>query len=155
MVDILLEYGYYVVGIGTAIFASVVSFFSVRKYLREARQENQKLIDDKITAGVKEVITHINNKTEGIQEKFRTTDTLLSQSQSDIKDVQEDIKILEHDFKSLCQTIGKHEYIVDKVFPEYVNLRNSIHDFKSKVNENLLSNNEGVSRNTEDDKNQK
>lgn len=153
MVDILLEYGYYIVGIGTAIFASVVSFFSVKKYLKEAREENQTLIDNKISAGVEKVITHINSKTDGIQEKFRTTDTLIEQSHDDIKDIQEDVKILEKDFKSLCQTIGKHEYIVDKVFPEYVELRNSIHQFKSKVNENLLSNNEGVSRNTEDDKN--
>ena len=62
---------------------------------------------------------------------------------------------MEKDFKSLCQTIGKHEYIVDKVFPEYVDLRNSIQTFKSKVNENLVTNNEHVQRNDEDDENQK
>lgn len=155
MVDIFLEYGYYIVGIGTAIFASIVSYFSVKKYIKEAREEQQTLIDNKISAGVEKVITHINSKTDGIQEKFKTTDGMLERNKDDINDIQEDVKILEKDFKSLCQTIGKHEYIVDKVFPEYVELRDSLHKFKSKVNQNLLSNNEGVSRNTEDDKNQK
>ena len=155
MVDIFLEYGYYIVGIGTAVFASIVSFFSVKKYIKEAREEQQTLIDNKISAGVEKVISHINNKTDGINEKFRSNDTILTRTTNDIEDIEKDIKVLEEDFKSLCQTIGKHEYIVDKVFPEYVELRNSIHQFKSKVNENLLSNNEGVSRNTEDDKNQK
>ena len=155
MVDILLEYGYYIVGIGTAIFASVVSFFSVRKYIKEAREEQQQLIDNKISAGVEKVISHINQSSGITNEKLRSTDNALEQNKGDIKSIQDDVKVLEADFKSLCQTIGKHEYIVDKVFPEYVELRDSLHKFKSKVNQNLLSNNDGVSRNTEDDKNQK
>ena len=133
--------------------------------MKEAREENQKLIDNKIDAGVKTVIDHFNAKSDIINEKLHTTDTVLSRNSTDIENVQEDIKVLEKDFKSLCQTIGKHEYIVDKVFPEYVNLKNSIQDFKSKVNENLvtsrkeesdlLPNNSGVQRNTEEDENQK
>jgi hypothetical protein len=155
MVDVLLEYGYYIIGIGTAIFASVVSYFSIKKYVRETRIENQRLIDNKIDAGVKTVIDHFNTKTDVINQKFVTTDTELTQNKTSIENIQEDVKVLEKDFKSLCQTIGKHEYIVDKVFPEYVDLRNSLHNFKTKVNENLLSNNDGVQRNDEDDKNQK
>lgn len=154
MVDIFLEYGYYIVGIGTAMFASVVSYFSVKKYIKEAREENQRLIDDKITAGVEKVIEHIDSSDKNTQERFRTTDTLISQSKGDIEDIKEDVKILEKDFKSLCQTIGKHEYIVDKVFPEYVELRDSLHKFKSKVNENILTNNREVSRNTDHDEGQ-
>ena len=155
MVDVLLEYGYYIVGISTALFAGVVSYFSIRKYVKEAREENQRLIDAKIDAGVKTVIDHFNTKTDVINQKFVTTDSELSQNRSNIENIQEDVKILEKDFKSLCQTIGKHEYIVDKVFPEYVDLRNSLHNFKTKVNENLVTKNEHVQRNTEDDNNQK
>lgn len=151
MVDIFLEYGYYIIGIGTAIFATIVSVFSIKKYIKDMREENQTLIDNKINAGVDKVITHINNKTDGINEKFKTTDGILERNRDDIEDIQEDVKVLEKDFKSLCQTIGKHEYIVDKVFPEYLNLRNSIQSFKEKVNENILSNNVEVSRNTEHD----
>jgi len=133
----------------------VVSFFSIKKYVKETREENQKLIDNKIDAGVKTVIDHFNSKSEIINQKFHTTDTVLSRNTNEIENIQEDIKVLEKDFKSLCQTIGKHEYIVDKVFPEYVDLRNSIQTFKSKVNENLVTNNEHVQRNTEEDENNK
>ena len=90
-----------------------------------------------------------------MNQKFHTTETELSRNTTDIENIQDDIKVLEKDFKSLCQTIGKHEYIVDKVFPEYVDLRNSLHNFKTKVNENLVTKNEHVQRNTEDDNNQK
>ena len=100
-----------------------------------------------------------------MNQKFHTTETELSRNTTDIENVQEDIKVLEKDFKSLCQTIGKHEYIVDKVFPEYVDLRNSIQQFKSKVNENLITNkkdesdllpnNSGVQRDTGEDRNNK
>ena len=123
--------------------------------MKETREENQKLIDNKIDAGVKTVIDHFNSKSEIINQKFHTTDTVLSRNTNEIENIQEDIKVLEKDFKSLCQTIGKHEYIVDKVFPEYVDLRNSIQTFKSKVNENLVTNNEHVQRNTEEDENNK
>jgi len=123
--------------------------------VKETREENQKLIDNKIDAGVKTVIDHFNSKSEIINQKFHTTDTVLSRNTNEIENIQEDIKVLEKDFKSLCQTIGKHEYIVDKVFPEYVDLRNSIQTFKSKVNENLVTNNEHVQRNTEEDENNK
>ena len=133
----------------------MVSFFSIKKYVKETREENQKLIDNKIDAGVKTVIDHFNSKSEIINQKFHTTDTVLSRNTNEIENIQEDIKVLEKDFKSLCQTIGKHEYIVDKVFPEYVDLRNSIQTFKSKVNENLVTNNEHVQRNTEEDENNK
>jgi len=155
MVDVFLEYGYYIIGIATAVFASIVSYFSIKKYVRETRVENQRLIDNKIDAGVKTVIDHFNTKTDVINQKFVTTDSELSQNRSNIENIQEDVKVLEKDFKSLCQTIGKHEYIVDKVFPEYVDLRNSLHNFKTKVNENLVTKNEHVQRNTEDDNNQK
>ena len=155
MVDILLEYGYYIIGIGTAIFATIVSWFSIKKYIKETREENQRLIDNKIDAGVKTVIDHFNTKTDVINQKFVTTDTELTQNRSNIENIQEDVKVLEKDFKSLCQTIGKHEYIVDKVFPEYVDLRNSLHNFKAKVNENLVTNNEHVQRNDEEDENNK
>src|SRR6187431_1771246 len=164
MVDVFLEYGYYIIGIATAVFASIVSYFSIKKYVRETRVENQRLIDNKIDAGVKTVIDHFNTKTDVINQKFVTTDSELSQNRSNIENIQEDVKVLEKDFKSLCQTIGKHEYIVDKVFPEYVDLRNSIQTFKSKVNENLrsngeegnlLSNNDGIQRNTERDMNER
>jgi len=138
-----------------AIFASIVSFFSIKKYVKETREENQKLIDAKIDSGVERVIDHFNSKSEVINQKLHTTDTVLSRNTNEIENIQDDIKVLEKDFKSLCQTIGKHEYIVDKVFPEYVDLRNSIQTFKSKVNENLVTNNEHVQRNDEDDKNQK
>jgi chromosome segregation ATPase len=138
-----------------AIFASIVSFFSIKKYVKETREENQKLIDAKIDSGVERVIDHFNSKSEIINQKLHTTDTVLSRNTNEIENIQDDIKVLEKDFKSLCQTIGKHEYIVDKVFPEYVDLRNSIQTFKSKVNENLVTNNEHVQRNDEDDKNQK
>ena len=154
MVDILLEYGYYIVGIGTAIFASIVSFFSVKKYIKEAREEQQQLIDNKISAGVEKVISHIDNSDREIKEKFRTTDTKLDRNQDDITDIEKDVKILEEDFKTLCQKIGKHDYFIDSVFPEYIDLRDSLHKFKSKVNENLLSNNEPVTRNTDDDSGQ-
>ena len=96
-----------------------------------------------------------------MNQKFHTTETELSRNTTEIDNIQEDIKVLEKDFKSLCKTIGKHEYIVDKVFPEYIELRNSIQTFKSKINENLVTNNErverheDVTRNTEDDDNQK
>jgi len=142
----------------------VVSYFSIKKYVKEAREENQELIDAKIKDGVKTVIEHFDSKTEIINEKFRASDTIINKNNTDIENIQDDIKVLEKDFKSLCQTIGKHEYIVDKVFPEYVDLRNSIHQFKSKVNENLrsngeegnlLSNNNGVQRNTEKDINER
>ena len=123
--------------------------------MKETREENQKLIDNKIDAGVKTVIDHFNSKSEIINQKFHTTDTVLSRYTNEIENIQEDIKVLEKDFKSLCQTIGKHEYIVDKVFPEYVDLRNSIQTFKHKVNENLVTKNEHVQRNDEDDENQK
>ena len=155
MVDVFLEYGYYIIGIATAVFGSILSYFSIRKYIKETREENQKLIDNKIDAGVKTVIDHFNTKTDVINQKFVTTDSELSQNRSNIENIQEDVKVLEKDFKSLCQTIGKHEYIVDKVFPEYVDLRNSLHNFKTKVNENLVTKNEHVQRNTEDDNNQK
>ena len=138
-----------------AIFASIVSFFSIKKYVKETREENQKLIDAKIDSGVERVIDHFNSKSEIINQKLHTTDTVLSRNTNEIENIQDDIKVLEKDFKSLCQTIGKHEYIVDKVFPEYVDLRNSIQTFKSKVNENLVTNNEHVQRNREDDENQK
>ena len=138
-----------------AIFASIVSFFSIKKYVKETREENQRLIDNKIDAGVEKVIDHFNSKSDVINQKLHTTDTVLSRNTNEIENIQDDIKVLEKDFKSLCQTIGKHEYIVDKVFPEYVDLRNSIQTFKSKVNENLVTNNEHVQRNDEDDKNQK
>src|SRR6187549_182089 len=151
MVDVLLEYGYYIVGISTALFAGVVSYFSIRKYVKEAREENQRLIDAKIDAGVKTVIDHFNTKTDIINQKFITTDTVLTENKGDIENIQEDVKVLEKDFKSLCQTIGKHNYIVDKVFPEYVNLRNSLQTFKHKVNQNLVTNNEHVQRNDEED----
>ena len=155
MVDIFLEYGYYIVGIGTAVFASVVSFFSVRKYLKEAREENQRLIDDKITAGVEKVILHIDNSDQRIQEKFVTTDNKLTQTQDDLDDIEKDVKVLEEDFKSLCEKIGKHDYIVDKVLPEYINLRDSIYKFKGKIDEHIFVNKDTIERNTEDDKNQK
>jgi len=155
MVDVLLEYGYYIVGISTALFAGVVSYFSIRKYVKEAREENQRLIDAKIDAGVKTVIDHFNTKTDIINQKFITTDTVLTENKGDIENIQEDVKVLEKDFKSLCQTIGKHNYIVDKVFPEYVNLRNSLQTFKHKVNQNLVTNNEHVQRNDEEDENNK
>ena len=123
--------------------------------MKETREENQKLIDAKIDSGVERVIDHFNSKSEVINQKLHTTDTVLSRNTNEIENIQDDIKVLEKDFKSLCQTIGKHEYIVDKVFPEYVDLRNSIQTFKSKVNENLVTNNEHVQRNDEDDENQK
>jgi len=138
-----------------AVFASIVSFFSIKKYVKDTRDENQKLIDNKIDAGVEKVIEHFNSKSEVINQKLHTTDTVLSRNTDEIESIQEDIKILEEDFKSLCQTIGKHEYIVDKIFPEYVDLRNSIQTFKHKVNENLVTKNEHVQRNREDDENQK
>ena len=133
----------------------MVSFFSIKKYVKETREENQKLIDAKIDSGVERVIEHFNSKSEVINQKLHTTDTVLSRNTNEIENIQDDIKVLEKDFKSLCQTIGKHEYIVDKVFPEYVDLRNSIQTFKSKVNENLVTNNEHVQRNTEEDENNK
>ena len=133
----------------------MVSYFSIKKYVKDTREENQKLIDAKIDDGVKTVIDHFNSKTELINQKFTTTDTILTRNNTDIENIQDDIKVLEKDFKSLCQTIGKHEYIVDKVFPEYVDLRNSIQTFKHKVNENLVTKNEHVQRNDEDDENQK
>ena len=133
----------------------MVSYFSIKKYIKETREENQRLIDNKIDAGVEKVIDHFNSKSDVINQKLHTTDTVLERNTNEIENIQEDIKVLEKDFKSLCQTIGKHEYIVDKVFPEYVDLRNSIQTFKSKVNENLVTNNEHVQRNDEDDENQK
>ncbi len=151
MVDIFLEYGYYIVGVGASAVAMISVYFSVKKYMRDLKIEQDKSLDTKINAGVQQVIKHFDDKTEVINQKFITTDTVLTQNQGDIESIQEDIKILEKDFKSLCQTIGKHEYVVDKVFPEYINLRNSIHDFKEKVNENILSNSDHVSRNTEHD----
>jgi chromosome segregation ATPase len=108
---------------------------------------------------VQKVIDHFNSKTELIKEKFHTTDTILTKNTNEIENIEDDIKVLEKDFKSLCQTIGKHEYIVDKVFPEYLDLRDSIQHFKSKINEHLVTNNERVdkeervTRNTTDDEN--
>ena len=158
MVDIITEYGYYIVGGGAAAGGIILTFFQLAKARRDAKEyaanlkiENEKIMEDKITKGVEKVISHINNKTDLINQKFITTDSEITQSKTDIENIQEDIKVLEKDFKSLCQTIGKHEYVVDKVFPEYVNLRNSIQDFKAKVNENLPPNNDHISRNTEHD----
>jgi len=158
LVDIFTEYGYYIVGGGAAAGAIILTFFQLAKARREAKEyaenlkiENEKIMDDKITKGVEKVISHINDKTDLINQKFITTDTVVAQSKTDIENIQDDIKMLEKDFKSLCQTIGKHEYVVDKVFPEYLNLRNSIQSFKEKVNENLPPNNGQISRNTEHD----
>lgn len=158
MVDIFTEYGYYIVGGGAAVGAIILAFFQLAKARRDAKEyaenlkiENEKIMDNKINEGVKKIINHMNDKTDLINQRFITTDTVVAQSKTDIENIQEDIKVLEQDFKSLCQTIGKHEYVVDKVFPEYINLRNSIQDFKAKVNENLPPNNGHVSRNTEHD----
>ena len=155
MVDIFLEYGYYIVGIGVSMISIIVAAFTGRKYIREWRIEQKNEIKEEISSQVDRVIEKIDQGSAIVNQKFIVTDQAVASSKSDIENINEDIKVLENDFKSLCQTIGKHEYIVDKVFPEYVELKNSIHQFKSKVNENLLTNNHEISRNTEDDKNQK
>lgn len=158
MVDIFLEYGYYIVGVLASVSAFVGVLLAYRKYTRDLKLEREnmkiaqdKTLDTKISEGVQKVIQHIDTKHEIINQRFITSDTKHNQNEEEIHDIQKDIRVLEKDFKSLCQTIGKHEYIVDKLFPQYLNLRNSISDFKEKIDENLLSNNQPVSRNTEND----
>ena len=151
MVDILLEYGYYIIGIGAAIFATVVSYFSIKKHFHDIRIEQQNAIDFKIRNSTTEIISAIKENKEIVNQKLSGMDRALNDTSGDIKDIQEDVKILEKDFKSICEKIGKHDYIVDKILPEYIDLRDSLYAFKGKIDENLIANKEQITRNTEKD----
>ena len=135
MVDLL---PYFTAG-GIAV-AMTVGMLQIKESIKKRGEKQEERIDEKINSGVNKVIQAIEEKQEVINERFRTTDTALSNNKGDIEDIEEDVKVLEKDFKSLCEKIGKHDYVIDKILPEYLNLKDSIHNFKSVVNENLLSN---------------
>lgn len=151
MVDIFLEYGYYIVGIGVAIFSIIVSYFSLKRYFHDMKVEQQTAIDAKISASTQTVLSAINESKEVIKEKFVRTNQAIDGNISATEDIKHDVEILENDFKNLCMKIGKHDYIVDKILPEYLNLKESIYTFKTKIDDNLLNNSKDVSRNTEHD----
>jgi hypothetical protein len=149
MVDIFLEYGYYMVGIGVAIFSIIVSYFSIKKYFHEMKIEQQTAIDKQINSGVNKVISAINEGKEITKEKFIRTDQAIQTNITATDDIKHDVEILENDFKSLCAKIGKHDYIVDQILPEYLDLKDSIYHFKHKIDDNLLTNNDDDRRNTD------
>ena len=151
MVDIFLEYGYYIVGIGVALFSVVVSYFSIKRYFHDMRIEQKTHMQDLITNQVNRVIEKLDTSQKVNDQKFVKTDQAIETNANATEDIKHDIEVLENDFKTLCQKIGKHDYIVDKILPEYIDLRDSIGNFKTKIDENLLTNNREISRNTEKD----
>ena len=137
--------------VGGIVVAMTVGMFQIKESIKKRSEAQEHRIDEKISSGVDKVIKAIDEKTKVIDERFRTTDTALSNNKGDIEDIEEDVKVLERDFKSLCEKIGKHDYIVDKILPEYIDLKDSIYNFKHKIDENLLSNKDESVTNNEDE----
>ena len=117
--------------VGGIVVAMIVGLFQIKESIKKRAIENQQLIDRKISSSVTEITKHFD-------EKFKTTDTMLNNSVDDIADIEADVKQMEQDFKGLCEKIGKHDYIVEKVLPEYMTLKDEFYKFKAKIDSNLF-----------------
>ena len=120
------------------IVAVVVGMFQIKENVKKRSEEHQKAISTQIENKNNQIISHIDDKLKIIEEKFRNTDSAIVNSQEDIADIEEDVKQMEKDFKSLCEKIGKHDYIVEQVLPEYMNLKDEFYKFKAKVDSGLF-----------------
>ena len=137
--------------IGGIMVAVIVGMIQIKESLKKRGEESQKAVTSQIDTKTNQVISHIDDKLKIIEEKFRTTDNAILTSQDDIADIETDVKQMEQDFKSLCEKIGKHDYIVDKVLPEYMNLKEEFYKFKAKIDANLFVKNDEPKITNEED----
>ena len=151
MVDVVLEYGYYIVGIGVAIVAGIVSYFTARKSMRDWREEQRNELNTLVTNQVDRVIDKIDSSDKVMNEKFIRTDQVLKNASDDIDEISTDVEQLQQQFNKVCYTLGKHDYVIDKILPEYLNLKNSISDFKSVVDSKILTKKDDDVTNNEDE----
>ena len=137
--------------VGGIIVAVVVGMLQIKESIKKRGEEHQKAISTQIESKNNQVISHIDNKLRIIEEKFRNTDNAITNSQEDIADIEADVKQMEEDFKGLCEKIGKHDYIVEQVLPEYMNLKEEFYKFKTKVDSGLFVKKDNKVLNNEDE----
>ena len=118
---------------------AVVGFLTIRNEIRKGKEEQQNVISNQIKSQTNRVIEVLDDKLKIVDEKFKTTDRALAENKEDIEDVEDEMKGMIVEFRKMCDTISKHNYVLEEVLPEFRALRKEFYAFKGAIDNNLLS----------------
>ena len=118
--------------IGGIVVAVIVGLFQIKESIKKRSEESDKKIANQITTATSTIVDKLDSR-------LRTIDTEMAQNKEDIEDIEDDVKQMASEFRKMCDTISKHNYIIEDVVPEFKSLKSEFYRFKGAVDTNLVT----------------
>jgi hypothetical protein len=118
--------------IGGIVVAVIVGLFQIKESFKKRSEESDKKIINLVTTAKEEIVEKLDNK-------LKTVETEIAQNKEDIEDVEDDMKRMVEDWRKMCETLSKHNYIIEDLKPRFDSLKTEFYKFKTAVDINLLS----------------
>lgn len=93
-------------------------------------EKTEKQIQEWISESDSRIISTLN-------ENIKSTNSRFEKDEEDIEDVEDDMKAMVQQFRDMCDRLAKHDYIIDRVEPEFKELKKEFYKFKSAVDTNM------------------
>lgn len=127
--------------IGGIVVAVIVGLFQIKESIKKRSEESEKKHASQITDAKNEILDKLDVKLQSI-------DTEMAQNKEDIEDVEDEVKKMKDDFSKICETITKHNFIVEEVLPDFKKFRDEFYQFKGAIDINLVTKKPDSSINT-------
>lgn len=118
--------------IGGIVVAVIVGLFQIKESIKKRSEEQQEAIKTMISTSDTNIISHIDDR-------LKIVDKELEKTKEDIQDVEGEVKKMKEDFSKICETITKHNFIVEEVLPDFKKFREQFYEFKGAVDVNLVT----------------
>ena len=118
--------------IGGIVVAVVVGLFQIKESIKKRSEESEKRVASQITTATATIV-------EKLDGKLKTVETEIAQNKEDIEDIEDDVKQMVLDFKQMCQTLSKHNYVIEDLVPDFKSLKTEFYKFKTAVDINLVT----------------
>lgn len=128
--------------IGGIVVAVIVGLFQIKESIKKRGEESEKKIVNLVTTAKNEIVDKLDTK-------LQSMNTEISQNKEDIEDVEDEVKKMKEDFSKICETITKHNFIVEEVLPDFKKFREQFYEFKGAVDINLVTKKPDSTINTE------
>lgn len=118
----------------------MVGIFTIRQTLISNKKDSDLKYATMVTSEGTSIKNLITSKLENIDTKFKSIDGKVDSASKDVRDVEKEMKDMVKQFTKMCETLAKHDYIIEDVLPEYQSLYKEFVNFKAAVDVKLDSN---------------
>ena len=73
---------------------------------------------------------------QSLDKNAEATNSRFEKDEEDIEDIEDDMKQMVKQFRDMCDKLSKHDYVIDRVEPEFHKLKTEFYKFKNAVDTN-------------------